>query len=48
MPHAQFLNLVVVAAALSVYIWRQVYQTRKFRGMLYQRVHGRARVRPAL
>lgn len=48
MPHAQFLNLVVVAAALSVYIWRQVYQTRKFRGMLYKRVHGRARVRPAL
>ncbi|WFD03818.1 hypothetical protein MOBT1_002513 [Malassezia obtusa] len=43
-----FLNLVVVAAALSVYIWRQVYQTRKFRGMLYKRVHGRARVRPAL
>lgn len=37
----QFLNVLLVVAALSVYVWRQVYQTRKFHGMLYHRVHGR-------
>lgn len=37
----QFLNVVLVIAALSVYVWRQVHQTRKFHGMLYRRVHGR-------
>ncbi|WFD37099.1 uncharacterized protein MJAP1_000040 [Malassezia japonica] len=36
-----FLNVLLVVAALSVYVWRQVYQTRKFHGMLYHRVHGR-------
>jgi len=37
----QLFNVLVVIAALTVYIWRQIYQTRKFQGMLYQRVHGR-------
>ena len=34
-------NVVLVLLAVGVYVWRQQYQTRKYRGMLYQRVHGR-------
>ena len=38
-------NVVVVVAALALYVWRQVHQTRRFHGMLYARVHGRAQAR---
>ncbi|AXA50900.1 uncharacterized protein MRET_2867 [Malassezia restricta] len=39
------INVLIMVLALSVYIWRQVYQTRKYEGMLYQRVHGRSTLR---
>lgn len=36
----QFVNVAIVIMALAIYIWRQLHQSRKYHGMLYQRVHG--------
>lgn len=43
----QLFDVVVLLGALAVYIWRQRYQTAKYQGMLYQRVHGRRARRSA-
>ena len=43
--YLQLINVLIMVLALSVYIWRQVYQTRKYEWMLYQRVHGRSTLR---
>jgi len=41
----QLVNVVIVVTALAIYIWRQLYQSRKYQGMLHQRVHGGPQVR---